>query len=225
MADACGRPVNHVVRPEDRQPFETEWSGLDDWYNAPPDYETFARQYSNYTRVMLRRFGVLHVDDVAQDLLLRFIERDSLPVFDPTFETKGDRAKFRSYYSRFIHTYAMGKKRNSVRLAQREPLVLDAPVGEDETVTYGDLLAEDPASYTIVEESEVRDFADRLRAIGAESSPAVATAVDAIVLLSMTSARPPGPTALAEAMGCSVPVARRSLAEVRQLAAGLLSGE
>lgn len=225
MPDKLGRPINVVIRPEDRGKVVTAWSGMTDWYSAPPDYDTFAAQYFNYTKVMLRRFGVLHVDDTAADLMFRFIERDSLSVFDPNAETKGDRAKFRSFYTRFLHTYAMGKKRNSVLLAQRQPLVFDEPVNSEEGApTIGELLCatkvEDPA-----EEVECSQFLNDLRGLmrDEELPEPLLRMVDALVLLSRTRAQPPGPTALAELLGCTIPEARSALARVRKAASLLCS--
>lgn len=220
MPDKLGRPIGVVIRPEDRGVVETKWTGMEDWYAAPPDYDTFARQYLSYTKVMLRRFGVLYVEDTAAELVLRFIERDSLAVFDPDAETKGDCAKFRSFYTRFLHTYAMGKKRNSVLLAQRQPLVFDEPVSaEVDSPTFGDLLCASQTSDPS-EEVEASLFLAELRE---QLPPKMMRVVDALVLLSRTQSQPPGPKALSELLGVSLSEARARLRKVRQVAEGLIS--
>lgn len=267
MADAFGRAPGHITRVEDRRTIVTQWSGFKDWHNAPPDYDTFVRQYAGYTRVLCIRFGVIpnNLEDVVQALLLRFIERDSIGVFDPAFETCATRkaravlaqaqraaalsrrmlgvsdstliaadvavaeaqavvdtacSKFRSYYSRFIHLYVKGLKRNSVRVAQHELQIWDARVGEDEdTMTGGDLLGIAARAEDFVLETECRDFEQRLRSgVTSETTKAV---VDAIVFLSRTLARPPRASELAATAGCSEEEVRRELLAVRRLAQDL----
>ncbi len=225
MTATAVRPPGHVVRPEDRQPIVTEWSGYDDWHNAPPNYDVFVRQYAGYTRVLCLRFGIrrVDVDDVVQYLLERFQGKDSLAVFDPTYVSKAGRpSKFRSYYSRFVHTYCMGLKRNSVRLAQHEMLIMDKPLSEDDPVTMADVRADEigcGGDDDPVAAAEGADLADRMRrAVSDCPEPVVATA-EALVVLSRTLSRPPGPSDVARVVGCSSTVARRAMAEVRRAVA------
>jgi len=225
-------PVGHVVRREDRRSFTTDWSGPSDWLNAPPNYDDFAQQYLNYTRGRCVKFGIpsYNLEDVTIEIITRFIERDFLPVFDSEFKTIGvqkgtsPRASFRSWYSKFIFVYCQGKKRNSVRLAIHEPCVLDAPVGESDGVTYGDLLTLDWHD-DITEEIEARDFARRLRVRASKSASVAPALVDAVVLLSMTLSRPPRPVDVARVAGCTPQAARRGLTELARLATELIESD
>lgn len=140
MTDVLGRPAGHVVAPQDRLPIVTDWSGPTDWSNCPPSYEAWAAQYHPETVFWVRRAGVnpREVDDVVQEIMTRFQERDSLGVFDPNWATrsKTGKSQFRSYYSNFVVGYASGKHRNNVRYAIRNSLIVDAPVGDDGETWY-----------------------------------------------------------------------------------------
>lgn len=140
--DVLGRPIGYVVPPEDRQPIVTDWSGHDDYVNAPPDYGTFYRQYRSYTYYLVRKFAPpkSDIDDVVADIIMRFIERDSIGVFSSEWATRSatGRSNFRSYYSRFVVTYARGKTRNVYKHNGRNVLIFDAPVSDDGSVSWGD---------------------------------------------------------------------------------------
>jgi len=230
-------PPGHVVRQEDRREFTTEWFGPEDWLNAPPTYDAFAAQYLSYTRGRCVKFGVLasNLDDVVMEIITRFIERDFLPEFDPTYRTIGvekgtsARASFRSWYSKFIFKYTLGKKRNSVKLALRELCVLDAPCGDDDTVTYGDFLTQD-WSVDVAGEVEARDFltqdfSNRLRESAERSGRVPVSVVNAVVLLSMTLSRRVCSTDVVRVTGGSILATRAAFAELARLAAELMEEE
>jgi hypothetical protein len=121
------------VLPEDRRLVQTEWSGMDDWDNAPPDYETFVAQYYEYTRGRCINFGVLpeYLLDVVQHVIMKFIETDSLAEFDPSFyAAKADsyNVKFRTFYTNFVLVWCKNQKRKNALKYHREKAVLDAPI-------------------------------------------------------------------------------------------------
>lgn len=138
--DVLGRKAGHVVLAEDRKPIITDWSGMADYDNCPPDYGVFFEQYQGYTRHLVWTMGVAprEVDDVVSEIMARFMERDSLGEFDRAWATRSATGKsvFRSYYSRFVVTYARGKHRNNVRHTMRYNLICDAPVGDESGTTW-----------------------------------------------------------------------------------------
>ncbi|MFA7264791.1 MAG: hypothetical protein WC054_00525 [Candidatus Nanopelagicales bacterium] len=146
--DVLGRKTGHVVAPEDRQPIRPEthglWTGMDDQVNCPPDYATWWEQYRDETFFWVRKTGIdsRQVEDTVNEIMTRFIERDSLGVFRREWKTRSitKKSRFQSYYSKFVVGYASGKHRNHVRYVKRNLAILDAPVGEDGT-TWADLKA------------------------------------------------------------------------------------
>lgn len=206
----------------------TDWSGYDDFVNAPPDYDSFVRQYISYTKLLCVRGGVPaeFAEDVAHEIICRFIERGSLEHFDPHFIAKsGRRSKFRSYYSRFVVSYVPGKCRNSVRLAQHEPLILDAPLDphDPDAVTFGDVLAgTGDAGSEATAELECADLAERIRA-GADSVASML--LDALVVLTRTGSGTPSHSELAAHLGWKRHHVTRLMADLRVLTTEVLAGE
>lgn len=146
MADVLGRESGHVVRPEDRAPIVTNWTGPTDWSNCPPTYEAWYAQYLPEAVYWVRRCGInwREVDDVVAELMVRFQERASLEVFSGDWESrsKTGRSQFRSYFSNFVVSYAPGKNRNNVRYIKKHSFIFDAPIGgEDDGATWGEVNA------------------------------------------------------------------------------------
>jgi hypothetical protein len=161
--DVLGRKTGHVVLPEDRLPIVTEWSGMSDWVNCPPDYDTWARQYLSYTENRVRHFGAWdEIEDIVQTIMARFAERDSLGVFTPEWGSQSNTGKsnFRSYYSRFILTYVISQRRNYTRMRKRQCLIFNAPVGDDGK-EWGEVKAPVVDADTV--SAEFNDLAARLR--------------------------------------------------------------
>lgn len=163
-ADVLGRPAGYVVPKEERQPIVTEWSGMTDFHHAPPDYGTFFEQYKSYTLWYLSNFGFRRDDleNVAMDLMTRFMERDSIGVFSNGWETqsKTGQSVFRTYYTHFLLAYAPGKKRNLARVSTSELLLWDATIDEEGTTSWGDV---NGPSTTIDSDVEFNLLADSIR--------------------------------------------------------------
>ncbi len=112
-------------------------SGVD-FVSPPQDYAELFRIYRDYMIALIRRAGIdpQQAEDVASDILLRFMERDSLNDFDPTmsfeFDGKTRPARFKSYLSKCVITYARGHRDRLQRLANREPLIIDRPRADDD---------------------------------------------------------------------------------------------
>jgi len=179
--DVLGRPIGYVVSPEDRLPIKTSWTGMTDYVNAPPDYGTFFRQYLSYTRFLVSKFGVPSSDleDVVSDIMTRFLERDSIGVFSNDWASRSATGKsnFRSYYSRFVVTYAQGMNRNVRRHASRNVLICDAPVDDDNRTTCED----EHAPTESFEDTTVQsmDFESLVASLRAQVDPKLSETVDA----------------------------------------------
>lgn len=104
-----------------------------DFVSAPEDYTAFFRMYYPYVVALVRRMGITddRKEDVASEILLRFLERDFLHEFDPSlvFEYDGQKrpARFKSYLSKFVVTYVRGHFDRQQRLRSREWLICDMP--------------------------------------------------------------------------------------------------
>jgi DNA-directed RNA polymerase specialized sigma24 family protein len=222
--DVLGRPIGYVVSPEDRLPIKTAWTGMTDYMNAPPDYGTFFKQYLRYTRSLVSRFGVppSDLEDVVSDIMARFLERDSIGVFSNDWSSRSATGKsnFRSYYSRFIVTYAQGMNRNVRRHANRNVLICDASVDDDNRTTWVDEHA--PAESFEDTTVQSMDFETLVASLRAQVDPKLSETVDAVVELAMG-----GPTvkvaALARKLSCSQRVAKQNLEQVRGALGGLLA--
>lgn len=214
--DVLGRAPGHVVAEEDRKPIVTAWSGMQDYVNCPPDYGTWFKQYLTYTRYLVSQFNIppSDVEDVVSEIMIRFMERDSLGEFVPTWKTqsKTGRSNFRSYYSRFIVDYAPGKNRNVRRHASRNLLLCDATTDEDGSQTWLDAHAQTETFETAAMEEMA--FEALVASLRQKVDPELASTVDAVVALALT-----GPSvriaALAERMNCSQRIARQRFAAVR----------
>jgi hypothetical protein len=225
--DVLGRESGHVVAPEDRKPIVTDWSGMDDWANCPPDYGTFYAQYASYVMFLVRKFAhPREVEDMASDIITRFIERDSMGEFKREWETRSASGKsvFRSYLSRFVVTYARGKNRNNVRHAIRYLTIANAPVGNDGSgeTTWLDLRDQEVGGIGQPQtEVEFVDFLDSLRArVGPDVVEAVQSLVEDHKRVTLSGLR----TALAERTGGPVSArAARSALDRLQAAATALS--
>lgn len=122
-----------------------------DYVSAPADYAELFERYYDYVVALVKRSGIDDVrkEDVAMEILLRFIERGSLEAFDPTlvfhFDGKDRPAKFRSYLTRFVLAYVRGHWDRQARLGARELLIWDMPMsegagwGDDAPSTWGEL--------------------------------------------------------------------------------------
>lgn len=167
--DVLGRKAGHVVAKEDRKPITTKWQGMEDYDECPPSYAVWFKQYKGYTENLCWRMGIAprEIDDVVSEIMARFMERDSLGEFDRAWATRSatGTSVFRSYYSKFVVTYARGKHRNNVRHVKRNSLLMDAPVGDENGSTWGSQYAEAQAegmSYDVEYEALVDGLRERV---------------------------------------------------------------
>lgn len=116
-----------------------------DHVSAPADYADLFRKYYDYVVTLVRRNGIEEnrKEDVACDILLRFYERDFLAKFDPTlvfhYDGQDRPARFKSFLTKFVLTYVRGYRDKHARLAARELLICDMPIGVSRNT--GDTLA------------------------------------------------------------------------------------
>lgn len=103
----------------------------------PANYDELYRDYFDLTCGLVRRAGIRPVDveDVAMDIIAKFIERDFLPKFDAdaTFDTASGRrkTKFSTFYSGFVSRYVLQHRDRQMTRDRKEPVRLFTPVGED----------------------------------------------------------------------------------------------
>lgn len=109
---------------------ENALSGVD-FVSAPKDYADLFRIYYPYVVALVRKNGIdeSRKEDVASEILLRFMERGFLDKFDPDlkFEYEGRvrPARFKTFLSYFVIYYVRGHRDRQHRLANKEMLVLD----------------------------------------------------------------------------------------------------
>lgn len=106
-----------------------------DYVSAPANYADFFRLYYDYTVNFVAKLGIddNNKEDVASEILMRFLERHSLEKFDAElsfyYREEMRPARFRSYYSRSIEMYARGMRDKQKKLARRELQVCDVVNG------------------------------------------------------------------------------------------------
>lgn len=108
-------------------------SGVD-YVAAPADYADLHSRYYRYVVRLVQRAGIHRdgAEDVASEILLRFMERDFLAVFDPTkeFTYQGEMrpARFKNFLTQFVLLYVRGFYDKQQRVVTRELLICDMPV-------------------------------------------------------------------------------------------------
>ncbi len=103
-----------------------------DYSAAPSSYDELFRNYYTFVVALVGKHGISvdNREDVANEILLRFYERDFLNEFNPalTFEVNGRivKARFKSFLSAFVVNYVRSHRDRQNLRAKREPLNLDA---------------------------------------------------------------------------------------------------
>lgn len=103
-----------------------------DYVSAPKNYAAVFQQYYPYVVNLCGLFGIEENsrEDVASEILLRFMERGSLEKFDPdrAFEYKGTMrpARFKNYLSRAVDYYCRGYRDKQKKLFKREVQICDS---------------------------------------------------------------------------------------------------
>ncbi len=130
--------------------------------SAPRDYAEFWTVYRPYViSLLITRCGIYpqNAEDIASEIMTRFIERNFLAVFDPTmvFEFNGEArpARFKSFLSKFVETYAKGHRTRQDKMRSRELPILD--VVRDDGNLWVDVFAPDLAADTGVLEGMDED--------------------------------------------------------------------
>lgn len=108
-----------------------------DYVSAPKDYAELHRIYYKYVVNLVFKHGIKQdsKEDVASEILAKFLERGFLEKFDPnlTFEYKGTMrpARFQSFLSNFVLLYVRGHQERQFRTSKRELLICDLLVGDN----------------------------------------------------------------------------------------------
>ncbi len=108
-----------------------------DYVSAPGDYVSFYRTYRPIVVGLVKKYGIdpQHADDVASEIMLRFLERDFLVQFNPSlvfmYEGETRPARFRSFLANFVKRYCQGHRDKLHRIRSREPQLIDGPPRSD----------------------------------------------------------------------------------------------
>lgn len=106
-----------------------------DFQSAPADNAELFRKYYQYVIALVRRAGFeeSRVEDVASEILFKFIQRGFLEKFDAKkvfiYDGKERPARFKSFLTKFVLSYLRGHWDKQQRERIREPLLCDMPVG------------------------------------------------------------------------------------------------
>lgn len=110
-----------------------------DWQSAPQDYAALFTMYRPYVIAWCAKKGIdeNNREDVANEIMLRCIERDILKSFDPNrvFEYQGELrpARFKSFFGRFVALSVQGHRDKQNRIKNRETQICDLVMSEDES--------------------------------------------------------------------------------------------
>lgn len=132
---------------------------MDQTTGCPDDYTELYQSYFPMMVGIVASSGIQpsDVEDVAMDILARFIEKDGISYYDPEHlhdvganpELPGARlrkAKFKGMLRGFTSTYVMQYRDKQMIRHRREPWRLDAPVSkqDEESLTWVELAVVDP---------------------------------------------------------------------------------
>lgn len=135
--------------------------------DCPSSFDELDREYRQYVVRMCSRFGVRHCEAAAQDILVKFWEKDIIGQFDPDkhIEHHGiaHRATFRNFLTAKVHLYCLGIRERETKRSQREVLI-DATPG---ATALAEVFGESWDSYDL----EDRDLVGRIRDCLAVASP------------------------------------------------------
>lgn len=112
-----------------------------DYMSAPKDYAAVFEQYYWYVVNLVSQFGIddNNKEDVACEVLLRFMERGSLEKFDPelAFEYRGSMrpARFKNFLSRHVDLYTRGQRDKLKKQKHREVQICDVNFHDNGTKT------------------------------------------------------------------------------------------
>jgi hypothetical protein len=111
-----------------------------DAYGCPSDYDELIRNYFDMARRIVARSGIDRndVDDVTQDILMKFIAKDFLAEYRPRdreyliekeYVKPGDKpARFPTFFRSFIKKFLRTPVETNKKAHEREVLRCDAPV-------------------------------------------------------------------------------------------------
>jgi len=128
----------------------------------PATYEQLFREYWGFTVNLVRKNGIYEssCEDVAQAILVRFVERDFLTVYNPQHVTeRGGKRRFvtfKAFLSAFVLTYLRHHRGKQLLNLKREPLLCDESLDSGvswigvygpETPDFADSVVEELAAF------------------------------------------------------------------------------
>lgn len=128
---------------------------MDPATGCPNDYDELYRAYYPLILFVVQKSGIVKddVEDVAMEILVKFIERNGIAYYDPGYvmdtgarpEVAGPRYRrttFRRMIYGFASTYVLALRDKQMGRHTREVYCLDAPVAETEAVLGDHLLVQ-----------------------------------------------------------------------------------
>lgn len=113
---------------------------------VPSSYDELFDEYFGYVKGLVAKLGIRESEDIASEILIRFIARDFLEKYDPTVVGHGKQTNFKAFLRAFVERYVRHyRERQGVR-DHREPLQCDKPLasGQVWVEVYANPTVEDP---------------------------------------------------------------------------------
>lgn len=118
---------------------------MDEVTGAPENYDELFTYYFDFIKAQVARAGIMprDVEDVASEILLRFVEKDFLAKYDGgLLHDVGDHpripgarmrpARFQGLLRSFVGKYVLQYRDKQMTKARKEPIYCDQPVGSSE---------------------------------------------------------------------------------------------
>lgn len=96
---------------------------------VPESYDELFAAYTGYVKGLVAKLGVRANEDIAHEVLIRFMERDFLAVYDPTVTSRGKPTNFKAFLRAFVERYCRHHREMEGVRAHREPVICDKPIG------------------------------------------------------------------------------------------------
>lgn len=142
---------------------------------CPSDYSDFFASYWPYVKQMVAKAGIASedVEDVAMEVVAKFIEKDALSYFDPDYtvniqgpmRTEGSRTRhprFSSLLKRFCYLYSLTPRDKQEVRHRNVPLRLEGPHPDRSGDTLVDRLADESCASTEDDWCAAMDATDAL---------------------------------------------------------------
>lgn len=140
---------------------------IDSDTGAPESFEDLVIHYGDFVKSLVIRYGIAYQDaeDISQEILLKFYERDALSWFDgdklhPAGKTM-KRARFASFLRAFVSKYVLSHRDKQHTRARKEPFRLEHLTEDESGGTWGDSVPDDSQT-AVLEMADFSEWLDRV---------------------------------------------------------------